>query len=345
MENDLRPRSLGEILDRTAEIYRTNFPLLAGISAVYAGILLALNLANIGAQQLLRSQHLSAQMGWLSVGFALLMVPLIVVMAGAEVAANNRAVAWVHLGQPATIRGAYLSIFPKIGRYLWLMVIIAFVVYIPFLILFGGYFTCLFVYLKPLGALSQAGAAPNPQAALALVGVTAVFVLLGIPALVYSILMGLRYSLALPASVVEDLKARQALKRSIELSKGARGRIFLLALLIVAIQLGLTLIAQVPFFVAVVKFRGVLPAWIQALQQIVNFFINTFVGPIYATGITLFYYDQRVRKEGFDILWMMQAAGLAAPEVPSPAQIGTEDGAAEAQPPALPEPAGPETHG
>lgn len=38
---------------------------------------------------------------------------------------------------------------------------------------------------------------------------------------------------------------------------------------------------------------------------------NTFIGPIYSTGLTLFYYDQRIRKEGFDIEWMMRAAGLA----------------------------------
>jgi hypothetical protein len=27
----------------------------------------------------------------------------------------------------------------------------------------------------------------------------------------------------------------------------------------------------------------------------------------------LFYYDQRIRKEGFDIEWMMQQAGLTEP--------------------------------
>ena len=37
METTLRPLTLGEILDRTAELYRTNFLLLAGISSVYAG--------------------------------------------------------------------------------------------------------------------------------------------------------------------------------------------------------------------------------------------------------------------------------------------------------------------
>jgi hypothetical protein len=72
------------------------------------------------------------------------------------------------------------------------------------------------------------------------------------------------------------------------------------------------------FLVATFKHHGDLPVGIRALQQIVAFFTNAFVGPIYATGLTLFYYDQRVRKEGFDIEWMMQAAGWtvrpAAPE-------------------------------
>jgi hypothetical protein len=43
------------------------------------------------------------------------------------------------------------------------------------------------------------------------------------------------------------------------------------------------------------------------------------IGPIYSTGLTLFYYDQRIRKEGFDIEWMMQAAGLSSQtELPAP---------------------------
>jgi hypothetical protein len=46
------------------------------------------------------------------------------------------------------------------------------------------------------------------------------------------------------------------------------------------------------------------------------------IGPIYSTGLTLFYYDQRIRKEGFDIEWMMQAAGLTPqPGLPAPEQV------------------------
>jgi uncharacterized membrane protein len=137
--------------------------------------------------------------------------------------------------------------------------------------------------------------------------------LLSVPALVYAIVMALRYSLAVPASVVEDLKARKALRRSVDLTKGSRGRIFVLGLLIAVIQIGLVLVTQVFFIVMAFKQHGQLPAWVQVAQQVVGFFTNSFIGPMYATGLTLFYYDQRVRKEGYDIEWMMQAAGLTAP--------------------------------
>jgi hypothetical protein len=113
--------------------------------------------------------------------------------------------------------------------------------------------------------------------------------------------------------VLEDLPASNAIRRSIDLSKGSRGRIFVLGLLISFIQLGLVAITQVVFIVFAFKRHGVLPAWAQITQQIVGFFTNSFIGPMYATGLTLFYYDQRVRKEGFDIEWMMEAAGMTAP--------------------------------
>jgi hypothetical protein len=53
------------------------------------------------------------------------------------------------------------------------------------------------------------------------------------------------------------------------------------------------------------------------VQQVAGFVVNTLIGPIYATGLTLFYYDQRIRNEGFDIEWMMRSAGLTAETVTS----------------------------
>jgi hypothetical protein len=139
------------------------------------------------------------------------------------------------------------------------------------------------------------------------------FFLLLLPVGAYTIFMSLRYALALPACVVENTKARPSLRRAIDLSKGARWRIFVLALLIGVIKIGLVGITQVFTIAGVIKNHGQLGPGLTALSQVIGFFTNTFLGPIYATGITLLYYDQRVRKEGFDIEWMMMAAGLTVP--------------------------------
>ncbi|HEY1904317.1 MAG TPA: hypothetical protein VGG56_17945 [Terracidiphilus sp.] len=321
MQTNLRPMTLGEILDRTAQLYRGNFALFAGIAAVYAGMLLVLNLLEIGLQELLRRLHMSQHLPWLTLGFVVLILPLVFIFAGAAVAANNRAVAWVNLDQPATIRGAYRSILPRLGRYLWLMTLIALFIYLPFALLSICYFMFLFVYARPMGLFIPGHAHLDPQASIILLLVTLAFFFLVMVALVYAIIMALRYSLALPASVLEDLTARKSLRRSIELSQGSRGRIFVLGLLISAIQLGLVAITQVFFLVAAFKQHGVLPVWAQIAQQIVGFFTNSFIGPMYATGLTLFYFDQRVRKEGYDIEMMMEAAGMTAPVLAAEPQL------------------------
>ena len=54
MESGLRPLSLGEILDRTAQLYRSHFLVFAGIFSLYAGVALVLNLLQIGLGALLQ---------------------------------------------------------------------------------------------------------------------------------------------------------------------------------------------------------------------------------------------------------------------------------------------------
>jgi ApbE superfamily uncharacterized protein (UPF0280 family) len=82
-----------------------------------------------------------------------------------------------------------------------------------------------------------------------------------------------------------------------------------------------------------------MPLGLSILSQIISVATNTFVGPVLATGLTLFYFDLRVRKEGYDIEWMMAAAGLAAGAHGPIASAGTESAIAathpEANPPAV----------
>ncbi len=322
MQTTLRPLALGEILDRTAEIYRSNFLLLAGISSVYAGILLVLSLVQIGVQRELLALHMNDRLIAVTIVGVVVLTLVIFVTGGIAVAANTRAVGWLHMGEPASIGAAYRAILPRTGRYLWLMTITYFRAWFPFAILYGAYAALIYHYMRAKAPHSSNGApALDPQSAVVLGVSTIAFLLLVVAFGVYGIIMSIRYSLAVPACAVENLTARAAIRRSIELSKGSRWRIFLLGLLALIIQLGLTGLTQGFFLVAGFQHKGILPLWMSVLQQVLAFLTNTFVGPIYATGFTLFYYDQRVRKEGFDIEHMMQAAGMM--ELPAVAAPGT----------------------
>jgi|HubBroStandDraft_1064217.scaffolds.fasta_scaffold05889_3 hypothetical protein len=318
MESHLRPMSLGEILDRTAQLYRENFLLFAGIASVYAGVLLVVGLAETGLQEWLRVEHMNRALAWTSGVSLLITYGIMFIFGGIAVAANNRAVAWLHLGEAATIRGAYRSILPRVGRYLGLQLLKTFFAWSPLIAIYMG-FIALFAFLGMKGIFAQAGTPPtvNPPAnAPQMVEFFVAMLILGllfVPALVYGVMMGLRYALAVPACVVENLKARAAIRRSIVLSKFSRGRIFVLWLLVAVIEIGLGLVSQSFFVFAAVKNRFELAVGWRILQQFVGFCTTTFVAPILATGLTLFYYDQRVRKEGYDIEWMMQAAGMTAP--------------------------------
>jgi hypothetical protein len=308
METDLRPLTLGEILDRTAQLYRTNFLLFAGIFAVTNAFLLVLILAFEGLSPAYLAINTTMKFQFGPVLFFLGVVCLFgMLLYGASIAAITRAVAWVYVGEPATIRTAYSSTLPRLGRYLWLMVIAALVVLgisVVAVLALG------IVMVIAIAALAVVFGGKGPAA-----GIAGVVVGLFVDFAMFAIIAWLatRYALGIPACVVENLKARKALRRSVELSKESRGRIFMLFLLVGVVQIGMLLLTQTPFLVYSFSHHRTMPIGLTILSQIISVATNTFVGPILATGLTLFYFDQRVRKEGYDIEWMMAAAGLASP--------------------------------
>jgi hypothetical protein len=321
METNLRPLTLGEILDRTAQLYRTNFVLFAGIYAVTNGIVLVLFLLFEGISPAYRSM-MTGQKYQPGVGAAFILLGIAgllgLLLYGVSTAAITRAVAWLNLGKPATIRAAYSSILPRLGRYLWLMTLASLII-LGIALLAGIALSLVMVAVIAAIAIVFAGSAAAAGTAGFVVGFLFYVVVLALVAFIAA-----RYALGIPACVVEDLKARKALRRSAELSQGSRGRIFLLFLLVGIVQIGLVALTQSPFYLYKFRHHLQIPLGLGILSQIINVATNTLVGPILSAGLTLFYFDQRVRKEGYDIEWMMQAAGLAAESAPAAAETKIE---------------------
>jgi hypothetical protein len=118
------------------------------------------------------------------------------------------------------------------------------------------------------------------------------------------------------------------------LSQGTRARISLLYILGAFLSQILVWCLTFPVIVAVALIPGLQgQAHAQTVGMAVSFItyssyfaVKALTKPIYGIALTVFYFDQRIRKEGFDIELMMQQAGMLvpppapepAPEAPSP---------------------------
>ncbi len=140
----------------------------------------------------------------------------------------------------------------------------------------------------------------------------------------------LRTAVAVPAAVIEDLKTMPAIERSIALTKGSWVRVLLVYLLVGALQYAAAAMFQLPFTILAVVVGEQSPAGLvfQVLAQFGASITGILITPLAAIALALIYYDERVRKEGFDLQYMMAALDSGAPPAP---------GAPPAAPPPPPE--------
>jgi hypothetical protein len=133
--------------------------------------------------------------------------------------------------------------------------------------------------------------------------------------IVPGILLALRWSLAVPAKVLENKDVGDAMSRSAELSQGNRGRIFVIWFLFIVLSIGVSMLLQWPIQVAAgASAKGALQyvgiGW-RVASLVATFIAQCLVGPLATIALSLVYYDERVRKEAFDLQLMM--ATLDAP--------------------------------
>lgn len=147
----------------------------------------------------------------------------------------------------------------------------------------------------------------------------------------------LRTALAVPAAVIEDLKTMPAIERSIALTKGSWVRVFLVYLLVFILQYAAIALLQAPFIIgAVVAGDTALGITLQALAHFGAALTGMAITPLAAIALALIYYDERVRKEGFDLQYMMAALDVGAAPAP-----GTPPAPPAPPPPQAPPPATP----
>lgn len=310
---DLRPLSTGEILDRTFQLYRSRFALFASLAAFPAAVRFL-----TGVIQLLLLPHTQATRTapytfalsriWISAGTSIGFLLVYFVFYGITQAATTWAVAEIYLGRAASVRAAWRAAFTRWFRYVL-------VTLRQYWSIFWWPMLSTFMFFVALALAARRMPAFG--------GILAFLLGLQLLAsLIYAIWAALKVSLAVPASVIESLNANAAVRRSIALLPQRKGRIFLLGLLIYAMTIIVSMVL-VPIAMLTLRAHGTERYVLQMLQLVGGFFSSMLIGPVGAIALCLFYFDERVRHEGFDIEFLMLRAGGSpaspvAEEHPSP---------------------------
>jgi hypothetical protein len=268
---DLRPLSVGEILDRTFTLYRNYFVLFIGISAIPQLLVLALSLAQVavlvpaglptpGARGVptppLSSVDAIASYGLLAVLAMIVTLIALILSQGATVIAVSE----IYLGRPITIGESFRRVRGELGTIFGVMMLngLATLVGLLMLVIPGIYFMC-------------------------------------------------RLIVGIPAALLENLGSRAALERSWQLTKDSAGRAFLVFLLYFALSMAASMLFAAPFQMAILLVKGN-PSLIlvfMGLAQVGAFVANVLVVPVLTIASAILYYDLRVRKEAFDLQVMM----------------------------------------
>jgi hypothetical protein len=311
MDSTLRPMSTSQVLDRTFFLYRRNFALFAGVAAVAPALSILLQLAFVPLgfppQNPQANRNPAAFLGLLLV-YSLCGLLVFVLGHAFASGATMHAVSKVHLGQAVSITESYKKVLSRFGT---VLLIVAATFAAVFGIVMIGYILAVIVMAFALPGFFRGGGGGGAIALAVIAGIIA-FSLFG-AAVFAGIYLYLRFCLAVPAAMAEGLKTGSSFKRSIFLSKGSILRLFLIYLLTWVLGIVFALVFAIPGQIIAVMTHQKAFFLALAVQYLGGFIGGVIVGPIAPIALSLVYYDQRVRKEAFDLQLMMQSIDQAAP--------------------------------
>jgi hypothetical protein len=330
MDAPLRPMSTSQVLDRTFHLYRSNFLLFAGVAVVAPALSLLAGFIQLGTFGL----PIMPQPGELDPGFlqrlmvqfvagAVLGLTFYTIGQALATGATVYAVSMVHLGKDTTIRESYKMIQPVFWRILRILLAIYLRAGWPVFLSYA----LIAALVLTLPRLTRGTGGPQLSLALIVLAGTLLSLAGLVAGVIWAVYVYCRYSLAIPACALEKLSPKQALARSRLLTGGSIGRIVAIYLLTVVMALILTSVLQAPAYIFGGNIFSMKPGshistaflfW----TYLGGFVGRTLAGPIATIAIALVYYDQRVRKEAFDLQLMMQSLEPASPtKAASPASL------------------------
>ena len=323
----LRPLTVGEILDGAFSSIRWNPKTVLGSSAIVAA---AVGVVTAVVTQVLQHDVFtnvvypsngvtltSAQLGkYLGLIFATLGVTLVLAFVARTILIGILTVAIGQgvLGRKETLHGAWQATRPGLWRLVGTILL-------KYLLLFGGLILAIAV-LVGVGAAVGVGAHAAPLGIL-------IGVLGGVAAIIFFAIVAVRWSLAIPITMLERTRPLKSLGRSWRLVKGSWWRILGISLL-TAIIVGIAgEIIQVPFRVVA---GGSLLSTQHSESMIATIVIaiggiiaQTVTSPMTAGVTVLLYADMRMRREGLDIALQAAAAPTGGGPVTHPGrQPGTQ---------------------
>lgn len=301
------PISTGEVLDKLWRTLRGNWKLYLGLGApmVVMGIAwVAVIFAVLFATGVF-PLHPGVQpdplriLPWFFAVMVIGTIPNLVVYAlyqAATVFATLREAS----GQKTTVREAYAAAWSRAGHYCWLMFLHYLCVAGPVMLcggLFGGA-----IFVLQIGHKTE-------SPAMFLVFPLIFLVYMG--ALAYALWMMLYLGMAFPASVAEKLPAVDALKRSAKLSYKAKGKLFLVLLVVYAISYAAVFVLEIGggiiFGLGAVLFAalhlgtalGIAAGSVVGLVFLVLMYAYmALLWAAYSITFTIVYCDQRLRLDG-----------------------------------------------
>ncbi|PYO35883.1 MAG: hypothetical protein DMD86_05725 [Candidatus Rokuibacteriota bacterium] len=281
VEHQFEPMSTGMVLDGAFRFYAQHFPLMLGISAILNVPILVLTvlpvfLARAGSSPFLA---VTAAISSMLIGLVALLVvyPLVT-------GATTKAVSDTYLGNPVTVGSALKVAWRRFGTLLMAQTVAGMIVLLGFILLVvpGILWMLSYTLIPPvvmIEAAERKGARPVPSPP------------------------------GDPGRGTPRITDRGEIRRrSWELVKGNRGKVFVVLFVFVVMQV---LLATAGNWIAGMGF-GAGSNLARAIQSIIGNVVAIVVAPLQTIAITLLYYDFRIRKEGFDLEMLSQAIGKHA---------------------------------